>query len=85
MVNPRSLGGVIPSQPIHQRLAKKMTEPNYFGKGHRHYDMAIDPHEPGNFHDARPSKIAHISWAIYRLRRKRVGQLPLFDKERKHG
>lgn len=41
----------------------------------------IGKHLPWDFWPlARPSKIANVGWAIYRLRRARVGQLSLFGK-----
>lgn len=42
----------------------------------------LDPHVPCIWHRARPTGIPHISWAIYRLRRARVGQCSLFNSKR---
>lgn len=60
-------GGVKPSPPIYQRKPKSL----------------VDWHWHGNFHQASQTKIPHISWAIYRIRRARVGQASLFDTKRR--
>lgn len=37
------------------------------------------PHVYGQFHSANPSRMKRVSYTVLRLRRKRVGQLTLFN------
>lgn len=75
----RIMGGVKPSPPLSTRTEER---PN--PRPTRFYPFTmLDPHEEGNWHRALPTSIPNISWAIYRLRRARVGQLPLFGRKRK--
>lgn len=64
----RIMGGVTPSLPLSKREPKEWK--NWY-------------HAPGEFHQARWTRMPHLSWAIYRLRRARVGQLSLFGRKRK--
>lgn len=68
-------GGVKSSPPIYKRTMEYW-EP---GIG----TQTVFGHEYGEFHSAGPSKMQHISWAIYRIRRARVGQASLFDNKRR--
>lgn len=78
MARPRIGGGIRKSLPLKEResIGKRLpiagTNIVYFSGNH----------EEGQFHQARSSRIPHISWAIYRLRRARVGQGSLFGSKR---
>lgn len=71
-------GGIRRSLPLKQRTVKRIFKPDYFNTGYTWYDIEVDPHEPGNWHRARPTGIPHVAWAIYHLRRARLGQYRLF-------
>lgn len=72
-----SMGGVKPSPPLSTRtdgrLNPKVTRYNPY--------TILDPHEKDNWHRVRTTGIPSTSWGVYRIRRKRVGQLSLFDPQ----
>lgn len=76
MNHKRILGGVTPYPPLstrtEERINPHVTQYNPF--------TLLDPHVRGNWHRVRSTGIPHIAWAIHRIRRQRVGQLPLFGK-----
>lgn len=74
----RILGGVIPSLPIYQRV-KTEDEVKINGTVYPSYCYG---HEYGKFHQAHRTRMPQLSWAIYRLRRARAGQLSLIEFKR---
>ena len=68
-------GGIRKYLPLRERTEER---PNPHPTWWYPYLM-LDPHEQGNWHKVSPSGMPRVSWAIYRIRRTRLGQLKLFS------